>query len=102
MGPFNRYSGHGGRRIGDRRWGEVDAALLALIRLVLDDSWSAQQAAAELGDKVTDDWVLRIVRIRVQSAFDEHPTPVAQRAARTLDVLLGDADGTLASAGSSR
>ena len=84
------------------RWHEVDAALLALIRLVLDDSWSAQRAAAELRVKVPADTVLRRVRTRVLNALDEHPTPVAQRAAHTLEALLGDSGRTLQAAGSGR
>ena len=82
---------------GGRRWDEVDAALLALIRLILDDSWSPQRAAAELRVKVTEESVLCRVRTRVRNALAERPTPVAQRAAQTLDVLLGDRDSTLAS-----
>lgn len=81
------------------RWDDVDAALLALIRLVLDDSWSAHRAAAELRAKVPRDAVLRRVRARVLNALAEHPTPVAQRAALTLDAVFGTPERTLLAAG---
>lgn len=87
---------------GHRRWDDVDAAMLALIRLVLDDSWSAKRAASELGLKVRNHTVLRRVRSRVRNALAESPTPVAQRAALTLDVLFGDAEGVAVIAGGSR
>ena len=81
------------------RWDEVDAALLAVIRLVLDDSWSAHRAAAELRAKVPDEAVLRRVRNRVMNAHAKHPTPVAQRAALTLDALFGTPERFLVAAG---
>ena len=100
MDRFNYDKASGGRWNSGRRWDEVDAALLALIRLILDESWSAQRAAAELRAKVTDESVLRRVRTRVQCALAERPTPIAQRAASTLDVLLGDRDSTPSLVGS--
>lgn len=91
-----------GSRRGRCRWDEVDAALLALIRLVLDDSWSARRAAAELRAKVPGDTVLRRVRSRVLNALADHPTPVAQRAAATLDELFAIPDRGLLAVGGSR
>lgn len=99
MDWFNYGRSDGGRLHGAHQWDRVDAALLALIRLVLDDSWSAQRAATELRVKVTDESVLCRVRTRVRAALAERPTPVAQRAARTLDLLLDDRDSTRAAAG---
>lgn len=69
-------------------WDELDAALLALIRLVLDDSWSAEQAAEKMAGQVTDESVLRRLRARVVSALAERPTPLAARAAQTMDALF--------------
>lgn len=89
MDRFSFYSSNDGRPQG-RRWDEVDTAMLALIRLVLDDSWSAQWAAAALRVRVVDESVIRRVRTRVENALADRPTPVARRAKRTLDVLLGD------------
>ena len=83
---------------GHCRWDDTDAALLALIRLVLDDSWSAQRAAAELRARVADETALRRARTRVRNALAERATPVAQRAELTLDVLLGDPDRALVTA----
>jgi len=84
---------------GGCRWDKVDARLLASIRLVLDDAWSAHRAAADLRVRVADDTVLRRVRTRVRDALADRPTPVAQRAALTLDVLLGGPDRVLVTAG---
>ena len=91
-----------GSLAGHRRWDDVDAAMLALIRLVLDDSWSAKRAASELGLKVRNQTVLRRVRARVRNALAESPTPVAQRAALTLEVLFGGGEGVAVSAEGSR
>lgn len=99
MDRFNHHRSTGPRRSGPRRWGPVDAALLTLIRLVLDDGWSAHQAAADLRARVADQSVLHLVRARVRDALAERPTPVAQRAVRTLDVLLDDSDPIPAPAG---
>ena len=78
----------GVRRGSGRAWDEVDSALVALIRLVLDQSWTAERAGAELRARVRNDQVLLRVRARVRNALDERPTPVARRAARTLDMAL--------------
>jgi len=99
MDRCHRFGSNRGRREGVPQWGEVDAALLTLIRLVLDDGWSAQRAGLELREKVNDDSVLRRVRIRVHNALAERPTFVAQRAAQTLDASLDDRDWVPASAG---
>jgi hypothetical protein len=90
MDNFNSHRHGGGRRIGGQRWDEVDAALLVLIRLVLEDSWSERRAAAELRAKVPDESVLRGVRTCVARALAERPTPVAKRATRTLDIVFSD------------
>lgn len=99
MDPSNCTTSSRGRLKGAHQWDEADAALLALIRLILDDSWSAEGAASELRVKVTDESVLCRVRTRVRRALAERPTPMAQRAERTLDVLLDDRGSTLASEG---
>lgn len=80
------------------RWDEVDTALLALIRLVLDESWSPKRAAAELRMKVPRTVLLR-VRTRVLDARADHPTPVAERAALTLDEVFSTPERTLLAAG---
>lgn len=90
MDLFDRHVGERSRRNGRRSWDAADVALLALIRLALEDSWSAQRAAAELRLRVTDESVLYRVRARVRNALSDRPTPVAQRCARTLEVLLGE------------
>ena len=102
MDTLERRRHPGGSLAGHRRWDDVDAAMLALIRLVLDDSWSAKRAASELALKVRNQTVLRRVRARVRNALAENPTPVARRAALTLDVLFGGAEGISVIAGGSR
>lgn len=99
MDSLNHHRSGGAARRGRRPWDTTDAALLALIRLVLDDAWSPEQAATHLRARVVDQAVLRRVRARVLNALAERPTPVAQRAARTLDALLDDPDPALAPAG---
>lgn len=94
MDRFSSTTRRGGRRGRTRRWDETDAALLALIRLALDDSWSAEAAAGEMAMRVPDQSVLRRVRVRVENAVAERPTPVALRALRTLDALLGPRDSS--------
>lgn len=102
MDVLNCRTHTGGSRRGRCRWEEVDAALLALIRLVLDDSWSPRRAAEELRAKVPGETILRRVRARVLNALADHPTPVAQRAAATLDEVFAVPDRALLAAGGSR
>lgn len=99
MELLDHYRSSNTRRDDRRRWGQEDAALLSLIRLVLDDSWSANRAAVELRSRVADEAALHRVRARVRRALVERPTPVAERAARTLDVVLGDLDAARAPEG---
>ena len=73
----------------NKRWDQTDAALLALVRLILDDSWTAGRAAAELRTRIADDSVLRQLRARVRAAHTDPPTPLEQRAAQTVDRLFG-------------
>ena len=66
----------------------VDAAMVRLVRLVLDDAWSAPWAAAQLREQVPDRAVLRRARARVSSALADRVSTVAERAAATLDLAL--------------
>ena len=66
----------------------TDAAMVQLVRLVLDDAWSAPAAAASLRARVPDDAILRRARARVAGALAERPSTVAARAAATLDLAL--------------
>lgn len=77
------------------RWDQTDAALLALVRLVLDHSWTPDGAAAELRAKVGDDSLLLRVRSRVRAALADHPTPLGLRAAETLDLALAPAEAAV-------
>ena len=100
MELFASHTGGRLHRNGRRGLDKVDLALLALIRLVLDDSWSPQPAAAELRRQVDDDLVLYRLRARVRNALFERPSPVAQRAAQTLAVLLDETGPPLVRNGS--
>jgi len=72
----------------------VDAAMVHLIRLVVDDGWSAASAGQALSQQVPDQAVLRRARARVQRAMAESVTPVGKRAVATLQVALSiGADG---------
>lgn len=66
----------------------VDAAMALLLRLVLDDTWSAASAAAKLREQVPSRAVLSRARARVSAAMAERVSAVAERAAETLDLAL--------------
>lgn len=72
-----------------RRRDAVDLAMFRLMRLVLDDAWSAPSAAAQLRELVPDQTVLRRTRARVSSALADRASTVAERAVATLDLAVG-------------
>lgn len=59
-----------------------------LVRLVLDDAWTAVTAAIQLRERVQDEAVLHRARARVSLALAEPASSVAERAAATLDRAL--------------
>jgi hypothetical protein len=73
---------------GGRRLNAVDAAMVQLVRLVLDDAWAASTAAAQLRERVPNDSVLRRVRSRVAAALTDRASDVGERALVTLDLAL--------------
>lgn len=72
----------------DRRPDPVDTAIVQLVRLVLDDSWSASTAAIVLCDLVEDQAVLRRARTRVAWAAADRASHVTERALATLDLAI--------------
>ena len=72
----------------DGRRDAADAAMLQLIRLVLDDAWTASAAATELWERVPDHAVLRRAKARVTAALTDRPSAVARRAVATLDLAM--------------
>ena len=62
--------------------------MLQLVRLVLDDAWTACHAAVQLRQQVSDEAVLRRARAKVAWALAERASSIAERAAATLDVAL--------------
>jgi hypothetical protein len=58
--------------------------MLHLVRLVLDDRWTADAAAVRLSQTVRDPAVLRHMSFRVRRALDDRPSTIAERAAITL------------------
>jgi hypothetical protein len=75
------------RQVG-RRFTPVDAAMVHLVRLVVDEAWTAASAGAALSRQIPDMAVLRRAQARVRRALAEGVTPVGQRAAATLEVAL--------------
>jgi len=73
---------------GGRRLDAVDAAIVQLVPLVLDDAWGALTAATQLREQGHDDAVLRRVRARVSWAMAERPSRIAERALATIDAAL--------------
>jgi len=62
--------------------------MLQLLRLVLDDAWTAVTAAAQLRERVPDERVLRRARAKVAWALAERASEIAERAAATVDLAL--------------
>jgi hypothetical protein len=58
------------------RWNQTNAALLAVVGLILDHSWTTDRAATELREKVGDDSVPRRATGRVRAAFAEYPSVI--------------------------
>ncbi len=74
-----------------RDWDAVDATVLQVVRLVLDDGWTAQEAAAEVRRGVSDQFVLRRAWARVERALAERRSAIAVRAAATLRLAMTEA-----------
>jgi hypothetical protein len=88
--------GAGGRRRRDA----VDRAIAELVRLVVEDTWTAVTAAVQLGRQVSDEAVLRRARSRVGWALAERSSIIGERAAATLDAALASsAEASAASPG---
>ena len=68
----------------DRR---VDAVIIQLVRLVLDEDWSADGGATQLREHAGGP-VLRRALARVRIANIDRPTPVSARATATLEAAL--------------
>lgn len=67
--------------------GAVNATLACLVRLVLDETWSASVAASRLVEhSAGDPGVLRMARARILRASEGILTPVERRALTTLDL----------------
>ena len=73
----------------------VDRFLRLLVHLVLDEGWSACDAARRLRDDGAGDVVLRRVRIRMSSHRAGATSRVEERAQVTLQVALGESLGAL-------
>ena len=73
---------------GRGRYSLTDAAMVQLVRLIIDDAWTAVGAAAQLRERVPDDAVLRRVHAKVSSALVERASSVGERAAATLELAL--------------
>ena len=88
-------------RAGDnRRRDAVDRAIAELVRLVIEDTWTAVTAAVQLRGHVSDEAVLRRARSRVGWALAERSSIIAERAAATLDAALpSSAEASAASPG---
>ena len=71
-----------------RRRGPIDAVLVALVRLVVDDSWTPAWAAERLREQVDDERALRRARDQVGWALADRPSAFGERAAATLDAAL--------------
>ena len=77
------------RRVADRPRPSTDVALLQVLHMVLDESWSPVIAADRLLKRVDGDRiVLRHARARVLRGATERPTGITERALATLDLAL--------------
>ena len=74
--------------VGRYRLGTVDVAMRVVVRLVVDDAWSAIEAARQLRERVPDESVLRRARARVIRALAERAGLFGQRAVATIDAAL--------------
>jgi hypothetical protein len=73
----------------DRPRPSTDVALLQVLHMVLDESWSPMVAADRLLKRVDGDLiVLRHARARVLRGATERPTRITERALATLDLAL--------------
>jgi hypothetical protein len=81
---------------GGRRKDAVDLAIVQLVRLASDDTWTAGAAAIQLRDHVHDETVLRCARSRVGWALAERSSIIGERAAATLDAALAWSRGATA------
>ncbi len=67
----------------------TDTALLQVVRMALDETWSPGVAADRLLERVDGDLaVLRRARARVLRGASERPTGITERALVTLDRAL--------------
>ncbi len=67
----------------------LDQACVALLRAVMADGWSAENAAHDLLHRVDDDRrLLKLLRARVSRVMLDRPTRIAERATATLDRAL--------------
>jgi hypothetical protein len=67
----------------------LDQACVALLRAVMADSWSPENAAHDLLHRVDDDRrLLKLLRARVSRVMLDRPTRIAERATITLDHAL--------------
>ena len=71
------------------RHSRLDAAVLDLVRIVLDPCWTAETGAEELlGFVDHDERLLRMVRARVARNLLTRPTQADRRAGETLELAL--------------
>ena len=73
---------------GQTRHDGVDVAMAHLVRLVVDEAWTAQDAAARLLGRVRQRAALRRLRTKVVLAQIERPGRFGERAIATLDAAL--------------
>lgn len=75
--------------IAGRHRPSTDTALLQVVRMALDETWSPGVAANRLLERVDGDLaVLRRARARVLRGASERPTRISERALVTLDRAL--------------
>lgn len=82
-----------------RRSQRVDQALVVLVRLVWDETWTVRCAGDQLWSEVPDQLALRGARARVLGAMTGRRTALGERSVAILDAALEvgtartDADG---------
>lgn len=72
-----------------RRRTAVDAVIMQTVRLALDESWTAHEAARIIRQRFPSDTVLMRALVRVDRAMAERTSNVAHRVAATLSAALG-------------